>query len=89
MGPAIAALGQQGQGARVVDVRVGKHDRVQIIDGDVLGDGAVLCDGFLAAALEQAAVKQDGGLRGSHHVLGPGHLPGGPDALDLDQSPLL
>jgi hypothetical protein len=55
----------------------------------MLGDGAVLFGSFLAAALVQATVKQNGRPRGPHHVLGAGNLTGCPDTLDFSQSPLL
>jgi hypothetical protein len=76
-----AALHQRGQRARMVDVRVREHDRVD--RGRVDAQRAVLFDRFLAPALEQSAVEQHGGVRRAHQMLRAGDGLRGADELDL------
>ena len=81
-GPVEAVAAQQRQRARVVDVRVRQHHRVERppVDRDV----AVLLERLAAAALKEAAVEQHRGARRAQEVLRAGHGLGRADELERD-----
>ena len=66
----------------MVDVRVGEHDRVDLVDRRA-GVRRFFASRLAAAALEQPAVEQDRLAVRAHDVAGAGDLAGGAGELDL------
>ena len=70
--PGVARLGEERQPAGMVEVGVGQHDRVELLEGAFLRDTVIVFN--VACALEQSQVHQAVGIAGLHQVRGPRDL---------------
>ena len=80
-GVAVALLGQRGDVAAVVDVGVGEHHGIH--RGGIEAEGLVDGFGFLAAALEQAAIEEDARGAEFQEVFGAGDGVGAAEKMPL------
>lgn len=69
----------------MIDVRVRKHDRVDLVDR--ARKPGILLARFTASTLEHPAVQQHGPSADPKHVTGAGHFTCGTSELDLHRRP--
>ena len=77
----VAQLDEGGDVAAVVDVGVREDHRIDVGGGEA--EGLVDLVGFLAAALEEAAVEEDMGVVEFEEMLGSGDLVGAAEEMPL------
>src|SRR5690606_20273634 len=79
--PAVAVADEEGEAAGVGYVGEGEHDGVDLLDGE--REFVVFLVGFLASALVEAAVEEDGFATDAEDVAGTGDFAGGTGEFDF------